>query len=241
VIGSQLLRQGGLLGPPRDGGDPVAQLGGVLQAEVAQAADPLHGDQRTRAAVDPLQRLECRETGAQQRRRLHRRQTIGNPHQAAAPRVDDLGVPAVHGPADLRLVEAVDEIAPPAGPALVALTTEVAHADPLTDLPTRHTVADRIDDADDLVAGNDGLAGVGAKSLGGDRVSVTDAATLDSNPDMVRGRVAQLAIDERELPSAGDFIGTIGGHHSPHTGSVSRRRCISVRIAASPFQYDRPS
>jgi hypothetical protein len=51
MIRPQLCRQCGLVRPAGDGGDAVAQLARVLQAEMAKATDPLDRHQRSRPAV----------------------------------------------------------------------------------------------------------------------------------------------------------------------------------------------
>ena len=110
--------------------------------------------------VSVTQRVERRDSRTQQRCR-----STGSaprePAPAAGPDIHHLGVAAVLGGSRLRLVEAVDEIAAPALHALAAVAAEEADTDAVADVPGRHARPDRVDDADDLVAGDDRLAGVG--------------------------------------------------------------------------------
>ena len=181
-------------GAPGDGRDPVAELGGVLQAEVAQPADALDGDERAGAGVDLQQRAVGGQAGAQQRGRLERAEPVGDADQPAGPGEGVLRVPAVDRGARPRLVGAVDEVAPAAEVALVVLAAQVADADPLADVPGGHAGADGVDDADDLVAGDDRLGRVGAQPLDGDDVGVADAAALDPEPHLPRRWLTELAV-----------------------------------------------
>ena len=209
---SELGRQFGLVGTAGDGDDPVPELGGVLQAEVAQPADPLHGDERPRAGVDLQEGAVGGQAGAQQRGRLERGQPVGDADQAAGPGEGVLRIPAVDRAPRRRLVGAVDELTPAAEVTLVVLAAQVADADALADAPGGHAGADGVDDTDDLVAGNDRLRRVIAQPLTGNDVGVADAAALDPDPHLSRRWLTELPGDQRELPDPGDFERTIGGH-----------------------------
>ena len=66
------------------------------------------------------------------------------------------------------------------------MATEKAHPHPLAELPGRHTLAEGVDPADHFMARNAGVADAGMESLDGVPVGTTDAARLDTDPDLPR-------------------------------------------------------
>ncbi|GAB3884959.1 hypothetical protein GCM10029964_046820 [Kibdelosporangium lantanae] len=67
MVGAELVREFGLLRAARDGHDLVAEPVGVLDAQVAEAADALDRDERARSGVDLPERVERGDARAQQR------------------------------------------------------------------------------------------------------------------------------------------------------------------------------
>ena len=124
---------------------------------MAQPTDALDGDERAGAGIDLPERAVGRQAGAQQRSRPERAEPVGDPDQPAGAGEGVLRVPTVDSGAGPRLVGAVDEVAPAAEIALVVLSAQVSDADAITGLPGGHAVTDGVDDADDLVTGDDRL------------------------------------------------------------------------------------
>jgi hypothetical protein len=79
------------------------------------------------------------------------------------------------------------------------VAAEEAEANAFADAPRRHTRADRVDDADDLVAGHDGLAGIGAYAFRTEEIAVTHAARENAHADVSGFGIDYLALDEFEL------------------------------------------
>ena len=114
---------------------PVTQLVGVLQPEMAEAADALDRDQCVGSGVQPAQRVVSGDAGAQQRSGIHRTSGVRDADQPAArgripPR-------RIRRPprARLRLVFAVDEVSATAPVAHAAVPAEEADADAVADFP----------------------------------------------------------------------------------------------------------
>jgi hypothetical protein len=78
------------------------------------------------------------------------------------------------------LVLAVHEILAPTPLALATLAAEEAEPYPLPDLPPDDALAERIDNADNLVPRHDRLAGIGAHPFDRQGVTVADPAALDT-------------------------------------------------------------
>ena len=193
---------------------------------MAEAADALDGDHGARRRVGVTQRVERGDPGAQQRRCLDRVHHLRHPHQTAGPGVHHLGVPTVLGGSRLRLVETVDEITTPTLRALTAVAAEVAKADPVADLPSGDPRPDRVDDADDLVAGDDGLTGIRAHAIHAEEIAVAHPAAEDPDPDMARLWFDDLALDQLELLLSRDLESAIRRH-----GGTSRFRQLDLAIA----------
>ena len=76
------------------------------------------------------------------------------------------------------------------------MAAQEADADTLADLPTRNACAKGVDLADHFMARNAGKAEAGKETLDGKAVRVTDAARLDTNPDLPRWGRRQLPLHE---------------------------------------------
>ena len=99
-----------------------------------------------------------------------------------------------------RLVGAEDEVAAAAVRADQARAGVEADADPVADLPAGDAVADRVDPADDLVAGHDRRTGrQGAEQVvDAGHVAVADPAGLDRDPDLAGVGLGELLLDQGE-------------------------------------------
>jgi hypothetical protein len=91
---------------------------------------------------------------------------------------------------------------------------EETYADPVADLPRGHGVTDGVDRSDDLVAGNDGLAGIGAQALGAQHVAMADAAGLYPDANVIGIRRNHLTVHQLELVLFRRLPGAVGSHQS---------------------------
>ena len=105
--------------------------------------------------------------------------------------------------------------AAPALCALAAVAAEEAEAHPFADTPRRHARPDRVDGADDLVAGHDGLAGVGTDTFGAEEIAVTHPAGENADADVPGFGLDDLALDEFELTLSRDLKSAICRHGRP--------------------------
>jgi hypothetical protein len=129
VVRAESFGQRRLIGSPRNGRDPEAQLVGVLQPEVAKAADALDGHQGIRFGAHSAHPVIRGDPSAQQGGDSYRCQRVGYADQAGRLCVGDLGVAAVGGGVELGLVLAVDEIPATAPGAHATVTAEKPDSD----------------------------------------------------------------------------------------------------------------
>jgi hypothetical protein len=76
----------------------------------------------------------------------------------------------------LRLIGAVHEVTAAAVRALAAVPAEEAKTDAIALLPGRDARANGVDDTDDLVAGDDGHAGIGPHAFDAENIAVAHPA-----------------------------------------------------------------
>src|SRR5262249_2406753 len=98
--------------------------------------------------------------------------------------------------------------------ALPAVPAEVSGPDALADLPAPDAVADGVDHADDLVAGDDRRGRVRAQPLHGQEVAVAHAAALDPYAYVTRLRIPRLPRDQAELALPCDLERSVSRHES---------------------------
>jgi hypothetical protein len=89
--------------------------------------------------------------------------------------------------------------------ALAAVAAEEAEANAFADAPCRHARADRVDDADDLVAGDHRLARVGPDTFSSEEIAVTHPARENAHADVSGFGIDYLALDEFELTLSCDL------------------------------------
>jgi hypothetical protein len=121
---------------------------------MAKAADSEHRDKIAAFCRRILQGTKSREPRAEQRRCIHRRQILRNPHQAGRLREHHFGITAIMMNAGIFLVPAVHEIAITAELAISAGAAEKSDANALTDCPALNARSKGIDTSDGLMAGH---------------------------------------------------------------------------------------
>jgi hypothetical protein len=82
-------------------------------------------------------------------------------------------------------------------------------------MPGRHAGSDGVDDADDLVTGDDRRAGVGTDTLHTEDVAVAYPATEHAHADVAGFGFDELALDQLELMLSGGLDGAICRHGEP--------------------------
>jgi len=155
-----------------------APLVGVLHAEVSQAADSLHADQRVGSDVETPQRVECGDAGAQERGRFQRFQLIGD--------ADQNRWRGRRRPRRTRRLPwcpfcgwffAVHEVTATTPITRSVVSAEVAQADAISDLPSADPVPDGVDDTTISWPGTIGW-------LGSARMPSTPSTSLWQTPQL---------------------------------------------------------
>src|SRR6516225_9343737 len=152
---------------------------------MTEAADTEHGDKITGLRRRISQRAERRESRAQQRRRIDRRQVVRDRHKPARLGDHDFGISAVMMNAGIFLVAAVHEIAIAAELAIAARTAEKSDTHTLPNRPALDTGTKRIDPPNELVAW-DARPINGELALYRAGIRMTYPTRLDTNPDLTR-------------------------------------------------------
>src|SRR5262249_54489353 len=143
--GAELARQSLLVlaAPERDRSH--AHLGRELDSEMAEAADAEDGDDVAGASTTPAKPAEGRYAGAHQRPKVGGGRRGGGRGRGRGGGVNIPGVPAVEGGAgDLRRGTG-HKVSTPARFTGAVVAAVVTDADALTDLPSGHTRAERVD------------------------------------------------------------------------------------------------
>ena len=202
-----------------------------------------------RAAL--AQRVEGRDARAQQGRRVLGGQGVGDRGERRLGDDDVVGVPAVVGDAGHEAVHAADHVAAPARVAVAAVAAEPADPDPLAHLPRERVLADGLDPAGDLVAGDARVLDTRHVALDGEGVGVADPAGLHADQDLAAAGGGDLALDQLELllPGAVTCIARVkkkkkkkkdqpprhpARRAGPRTGSGTRRARIGARSRVQP-------
>jgi hypothetical protein len=95
------------------------------------------------------------------------------------------------------------------------VAAEEAKADPVAWAPGRDAGPDRVDDADDLVAGHDRSAGLWTNTLTREEIAVAHPAGEDTRPHMAWLRVDDFALDQLELTLPRDLESAVRRHGDP--------------------------
>ena len=216
----------------------------------------MDGDEVARAGPAVAKRVEGRDAGAEQRRRLDRVEIVRHAGDRRDMGDEVRGVAAVAGHAGhLMHVLASESVVAPATGAVAAGAAEPPDAGARAHAPALDALADRVDCADHLVTGNARVSDARHEAFDGQRIAVADAAGLDANahflgagdrdiPLLSLQRSARLADDHRahlrhcripfnrrSLIMALGFRRTCGGDDLPT--SVAARLILNRRPAPS--------
>ena len=135
VNSAEFAGEGSLSLPRPMANGAEAHLPRVLDAEMAEAADALHGDQIAGARARVAQRVENRDAGAEQRRGFGGRKIVGHGRDRFGGRDHVFGITAIMADGGDFLVLAEHEIAAAAGFASEVMSAMPSDADALAGLP----------------------------------------------------------------------------------------------------------
>src|SRR6266571_251370 len=136
----------------RDADRVEAHPGGILHREMAQPAEAEHGHDVPRPRTAVAQRVEGRQAGAHQRRRLDGIETRRHPRHGAGGGDQVLSVTTVVGDAGHLTGHTREEVSAPAVVAASVVPAVPPHAGRLSLLPSDHAGADRVDRPRHLVS-----------------------------------------------------------------------------------------
>src|SRR5699024_153728 len=103
-------------------------------------------------------------------------------------------------------VHAADHVAAAARVAVAAVAAEPADPDPPAHLPRERVVADGLDPAGDLVAGDPRVLDTRRAALDREGVGVADAAGLHPDQDLAGAGGGDVALHELEWPAGGSGL-----------------------------------
>ena len=206
-----------------DGYRAKAHLAGILNAEMAEAADALDSNQVAAAGSNIAQCVEYGDSGTEQRSGFvsgkivgHRGDRLGADHHV-------LGVAPIEVDGGNFFVLAQNEIPPAAGVALKAVSAMPSHTDSLPWLPQRYVGANRVDASGDLVAGDARILKSRPDPFFDQRVAVADAAGLDLNSHLAAARMGDRTLDEFEISA---WLADLDCSHNMFSHRLGAAKCL---------------
>src|SRR5215469_17444960 len=163
---------------------------------MAEAADTQHRDDVTRHCPAVAERIERRDSGAEQRRGIDSAKLVGDCSECVGRSHHSVGITPVIGDAGDAQVTAVDQPAAPARLATSAMPSKPAYPDPLPGGPADDAGTDCVDDTGNLVTRNPGEGKAGPLTFHGKTVTVTHPAGLDTDPHLALRRLRHLALNQ---------------------------------------------
>lgn len=186
----------------------------------------MHRDHIACPRIRIAQGVECRQAGAQQRRRFGGIERIGNTHQTARFCQHAFGIAAVGRHARDHRILAIHDIALAARRTRAVFAGQKAHPYALAHLPAVDAVTQRLDTAHDFMAGRQWMFRVRRCPRHRRTVRVADTTGFDANADLPEPRFLDRPIDHRQLAGRHGYrsaVGSICGHRDGLTRSGSRR------------------
>src|SRR5215467_12268168 len=199
IVRTQLPNERVLVGATADGRRAEAHLAGALDAEMAEAADALHGDQIAWSRSRVAQGIVDGHPGAEQWGRLRARQIVGHRGNRLGGGDHVLGVAAVEAERGDLLEAAEDEVAAAARITREAVSAVPADTNALARLPDFDVGAHDVDTPRDLVPWDARVREPGPEPVLDEHVAVTDAAGLDLDAHMMTLRVGNRTLHELEV------------------------------------------
>jgi hypothetical protein len=215
--GAQGVRQRLFIRPACDGHRLEAHLRCKLDPQMAESAQAEHRHQIASPRAAVAETVERGDAGAHQRRRLHRRQFLRHARQRFGARDGVIGIAAVAGDAgDVGGRLAGEELAPAAVIAIPAISAVPAETGALAGRPSGHAGADCIYNPDDLMSWNPRVRYTRKVSFLGQRIAVTDSASL--HLDSYRSRAGIRDLPFHDLKGSA-WAGNLHRAHLRHMAS----------------------
>src|SRR5262252_3199266 len=221
IVCTQLPNERVLVGATTDGRRAEAHLAGALDAEMAEAADALHGDQIAWSRSRVAQGIVDGHPGAEQWGRLRARQIVGHRGNRLGGGDHVLGVAAVEAERGDLLEAAQDEVAAAARITRKAVSTVPADTDALTGLPDLDVGAHDVDAPRDLVPRDARVREPGPEPILDEHVAVTDAAGLDLDAHLMTLRVGNRTLHELEVTARLGHLDRLHGWHCVSSATES--------------------
>jgi hypothetical protein len=182
----------------------------ILNAQVTQPSDALHGDQVSGTGANVAQRVVGGDSGAQQRGSLVCGQFLRHQGHRFGGRDHVLRVASIEVNAGDLLVIAQDEVAPAARFADEVMAAVPAHAHALADFPVGHVRAEGVHATGNLVSRNAGILQPGPMTVLDQDVTVADAAGFHFDTDRAGSGLGNFALHDFERASG---LADLGGFH----------------------------
>src|SRR5215468_1007143 len=152
-----------------------------LDTEMPKAADALHGDQVAAAQASIAQSVIGRHSRAEERGSVNGTEFVGNGSDRACLRDHHFRISSVLVYSQNHGVLAIHDVPAPARYAHAVFTGNESDTHALANFPPRHSAAQRVDAANNLMPGNARQSQTGVNSHDRGRVGVTDSACF--HPD----------------------------------------------------------
>jgi len=191
-----------VFGATSNGRNTIAKFVGPLDAEMAEAADALYGDEIAGARTAMAQSVKRCDTGAEKRTGFRWIQAVGNCGEPFGRSEHVLLVAAVEVDPGDSFILAGDEIAFAARGASEVVAAVPSDSDALAFLPIGDARAGFVDDAGNFVAGNARVLDAGENTVFGEMVAETDAACLDLDTHLSGAGLGDFTFDEFEIAAS---------------------------------------
>ena len=202
-VRAQVLGQRSLVRSARNSHRAIAAPGRVLNSEMPQAANAQNRHRIAGLGPAVPKAVEGRHTRAHQWRGVHVRQIFGNQRQGIRRSNHIVRIAAVESDAGNLPILAEDEVAAPAGRAVVAVPAVPSQAHALARLEQGHIRAHRIHHPGNLVPRHARIRNPGKQSKLGNRIAVANAASLHAYAHMARPRLRKLLLHQFKSPARG--------------------------------------
>jgi hypothetical protein len=210
VGGPEFSREGFFVFASADGESAEAHLSGVLDSQMAESADALHGYQIACARNRVAERVENCDAGTKQRRGLGGGEIVWNCGDRFGGCNHVFLVTSVVTDSGDFFLLAVNEVTAATGITSEIMTSVPSNADPLARFPVGYVGAHGIDAAGDFVSGNAWILEAGPMAFLYERIAVADATGFDFDPDLVARGFGNVSFDEFKITTG---LADLDGFH----------------------------
>src|SRR5215472_12716370 len=225
IVRTQLPNELVLVGATTDGHRAEAHLAGALDAEMAEAADALHGDRVAWSRSRVAQGVVDGDAGAEQWGRLRARQIVGHRGDRLGGGDHVLGIAAIEAERSDLLEATQDEVAAAARITREAVSTVPADANALARLPDLDVGTHDVDPTGDLVPWDARVWEPGPEPVLDQHVTVADAAGLDLDAHLIALGLGNRTLHELEVTAR---LGHLHRLHGSHRVSSAVESSLSI-------------